>query len=255
MQVALIPPTGLETWALRSGFHLTLPHMFSNLDYRATYIRAAQRGDYIVLDNGEAEGVRVTGLNLRKMALEVEANEVVAPDIIGDKAKTCAAVHQFFRHAEGETSKEVDAVVRYMAVVQGQNMAELKACVEYYAGIPKIRVLGIPRHLLVTIEQSSVRIDLANWIRDFHFGRFEIHLLGTSPSWIQEVRYASKYAPHIRSVDTSMPFNYAIAGIPIQHDTRKTIPRPLTYFTKDHSTLDTSLIKYNVDRLLEWAGV
>lgn len=254
MKVALIPPRGLYQLAMQSRVHLTLPHLCNDVEYMGTYLKAATRGDYIVLDNGEAEGQGIGGLRLRKMGMDFRAKEIVAPDTIGDADKTCDRIKNFFRNSTGATSSSVDEVVQYMAVVQGKSVKNLYRCADYFATFDKIKVIGIPRHLISTLEQPSIRIDFANWLLEMHGLRFQIHLLGTNPIWPQEVKFANKYAPNIRSVDTSMPFNYAIHGVMLQDNTRNCIPRPENYFSADHSTTNKSIFMHNINKLLEWAG-
>lgn len=235
MLLGLIPPKGLESFALRSTFHLVvaLNEVVFNPSFVSVYKRAAARKDYIVLDNGAAEGSLTTNDELLAAARRLQANEVVVPDCMRDLeySKRMAKIFLDRYHQ--------DDVPQYklMGVAQGTTMDELKKSVEFFASKAPVKVIGIPRHMLSTLtDHKACRIDLANWIHENFAGRFQLHLLGTNPVWMGELQAAVRYAPHIRSVDTSMPFSYAIAGKGITNDPQLAqITRPDEYFTRDWS--------------------
>lgn len=250
MRVALIPPRGLENYALRSRFHLALaiPTLLTRQTYGGMYKRAAKLGDYVVMDNGANEGQRATGQLLCDLATNFGCQEVVLPDVLYDKYGTIMGAKVYLMGGYGGLG------LRKMAVLQGKDPTDLKSCAIRFADIPQITVVGIPRHSIVTMNRPAVRIEIANWIEDRFPKRFKIHLLGTNSAYLGEVSAAQKYAPHIRSVDTSMPFNYAIAHRSLTRVT-DTVIRPERYFTDDWSgRIDVNLLRDNIDTLMEWAG-
>lgn len=248
MRVGLIPPKGLENLALRSKFHLALaiPELMNRRVYSGMYSRASELGDFVVLDNGIAEGQPCNSTDLRIYAKRLEAKELVAPDVIKNAKKTVELVKMFF--------EEPGLLpIKHMAVIQGKKVEEFKWCVEQFAEIPYVTTIGIPRHMLETLTSRACRIDMANWIADTFPDRFELHFLGTNPKWLGEVKSASKYCSHVRSVDTSMPFSYAIAGEELA-TTKEEIIRPKFYFDRDWSRMVRSdLVLRNITTLLEWA--
>lgn len=249
MKVALIPPRGLENYALRSKFHLALaiPELMSRRTYGGMYARLSHTGDFVVLDNGLAEGKPATVDELMSYAKAIRAKEVVLPDVMKAASGTIGAVKAFFK---GTVSLDYD----YMAVVQGQSQKDFFKCAEEFAKLPFIRTLGIPRHMLTTLNQQAARIDFAHVVNEKYPKRFELHFLGTNPTWVSEVRHTSKYAPFVRSVDTSMPFNYAIAGELLGINSKQ-ITRPNHYFGVDWShKIDGYLLRSNIQILMEWAG-
>ena len=248
MHVGLIPPKGLENYALRSKFHLALaiPELMERRMYAGMYTRVAALGDFVVLDNGIAEKKPAEPALLLEYAKRLKANEVVLPDVLTDAKETVKAVETFLRQ---------DAPLNYsfMAVAQGTKISDYLWCVERFANISFIQTIGIPRHMLETIGQRACRIDLARKIHDEYPQRFEIHLLGTNPVWLHEVKSVAKYAPHIRSVDTSMPFSYALAG-EVLETTSQQITRPHRYFEADWSKrVEGTLLHANIRTLLKWA--
>ncbi len=248
MRTALIPPRGLENYALQSNFHLALaiPGLMSRRTYSGMYLRASRLGDYVVLDNGANEGTAVPTEDLVRVATDLQCQEIVMPDVLADKDATIRRVREFVRTVHIGTKK--------MAVLQGKNYAELRWCVSHFADIPEVTVIGIPRHIISTVNKPSIRIDLANEIENVHPKRFEIHFLGTNPQWLREVCAATKYAGHVRSVDSSLPFNYTIARKRLSL-TGEPVYRPTGFFEEDWSRrVDVQLLKDNIETFLEWTN-
>lgn len=249
MRVGLIPPRGLENYALRSKFHLALaiPELMARRTYGGMYTRMSALGDTVVLDNGLAEGTPATPELLLRYAKQVKAKEVVTPDVMKDCAATVKAVTDFFK-------LDVPLDYSFMAVAQGMKLADFHICVEAFAGLPFVSTVGLPRHMLGTLNSRACRIDLANWINGNYPSRFDVHLLGTNPGWIPEVRHAAKYAPFIRSVDTSMPFNYALVNEDLD-TTSVQVTRPDKYFETDWvRRVNSILLRKNIYTLLRWAN-
>jgi hypothetical protein len=95
---------------------------------------------------------------------------------------------------------------------------------------------------------------MANWIEERYPHKFAIHLLGTNPAWLGEVRAAHKYAEHIRSVDTSMPFNYGLMGVALSSMAEK-LTRDRNYFVHDWGkNANVGLLRDNVRTFMSWAG-
>ena len=135
-----------------------------------------------------------------------------------------------------------------MAVLQGQNIDEVFGCyyeLRYRDFNQRIRVWGLPRHLLTTIEPSA-RLRLAEDLG----ARYEtVHLLGTNPVWIREARYAASL-PNVRGVDTSAPYVYGAAHTTLssfcQHHRKE------DYFTHEYTPLQSAAIENNVVDYLGW---
>jgi len=247
VKVGLIPPKGLENYGLRSKFHLALalPELIGRRTYGGMYTRAASMGDYVVLDNGIAEGQPCNAEDLATFAAKIGAKEIVAPDVLRNAGKTLALVERYVR--------DYPPTLYCMAVAQGKKMLEYQTLVEEFAKLDAVTAIGIPRHMLETLDSKACRIDLANWIAEKFPERFDIHFLGTNPYWLLEIKNTSKYAPHVRSVDTSMPFSYAIEGEELR-GSRREFTRPDKYFDIDWGTrVNGSLLRGNIATLMEWA--
>lgn len=237
---------------LSTDFHLALaiPELLQDETYREALSFAKTAGDFIVLDNGAAEGVMAQPHELDAIAEEIEADEVVLPDVMRDSLQTIKAVADFMYYYAERPS--------YMAVVQGKNFEELMHCAETFAEHKQIKTLGIPRHLLTTMQSRTARIDTVFKLSEVYGERFEFHMLGTNPQWIEETYYIAKYHPYVRSVDTSAPWNYAIAHRNVNGGQETW--RPKQYFEWNWAQrvtakqVSANLIKRNVRTFKRWAS-
>jgi hypothetical protein len=161
-----------------------------------------------------------------------------------------------------ETLKKVTKVVtthtygnrRWMAVVQGQDVLDLQRCIDTYAAFPLIKTIGLPR-LLLDQFTHDIRLNLAKWAVEQFPNRFDVHLLGTNPKWIREAMFVAKYAPFVRSVDTSMPYNYAIQNLKLDvaAKDRTIVARHASYFARNwRPCVDMGLVRHNEHVMKAW---
>lgn len=249
MKLALIPPKGLERFALRSKLQLTLAQIHRG-PYQDVYKEARDRGDFIILDNGANEGVPVGDGLLMQMAQMYRATEVVVPDVLRDRGKTLQRARRFFQNMieMGYPTKPY----RFMGVAQGQTLEEVQSCIEAYSHIRHIRTIGIPRHLITTLDEETARIRLAKFVFRHFEKRFKIHFLGTNPQWLEEIAYAAHQVPFVRSVDTSAAFVYAIDGKKIEAGC-PAITRQIGYFENGWN-INPSILEDNIQTLRRWAS-
>lgn len=210
-ELALIPPFSFQMeFVWFESNYLFLPQFMGRADY-AFYIREAARdAAHTTLDNGAFEGRGTDIITLMKLAKRHNIQEVVLPDVLGSKTGTL------------DKLKEVASVFprtdwaskQFMCVVQGKDFAECCDFIKTAAAHQfPFKTFGLPKHLLRTVKGSdskSIRLRLALYIRKLYGPRFDIHFLGASPLWIGEARHLREL--NVRSMDTSMPFVYALAG-------------------------------------------
>jgi hypothetical protein len=250
IRVALIPPLGWERYFERSDqmqMTLCVPHLLASAGYLRAVADARDRGEYIIMDNGAVDGGLVTDAYLKNAAVDLQVDEVVLPDVIGNATMTREKVRQYLRLH--------DMRVKYMAVLQGEDEQILRNLVKNFVDDEQITVLGLPRDHIVRIKKQ-IRIEMANWIEDTYPGRFKIHLLGTSSHWIDEVKFAAKYAPHIRSVDTSAPFVYSLRNMYLGEPSTKgfkNVGRPDSYLKGRVTFAYPPLVDRNIDAFKRWA--
>jgi len=171
------------------------------------------------------------------------------PDVLRDTAATLHRAKKFFINLRDSTYNKHGFT--FMGVVQGTSWEELMTCIKSYEAMDEITVLGIPRHLIQTMEQKFVRLMLAQNIEANYGRRFQIHLLGTAPTFVRECRTVYADAPFIRSIDTSLPFNYTIAGEVLQVGSPP-VGRPPNYFERIQS-MDSVRLARNASTFLRWA--
>lgn len=251
MKAALIPAFGYEETALQSNIHLVLPlpDCVANSNYMETYQYARARGDYIILDNGAAEGNLQSVETIVHYAKIMRAHEVVAPDILGVMHDTKWLVSKFLKKLR--ELKEVEEVPEFkiQAVLQGQDSTERWKLLEYYARHDEIKVIGIPK-VSVQVKGDDVRARIAQTIQYRFPGRFELHLLGASPFFPSELRDID-FPPGIRSTDSALPYKLAAYGIPM--DRPHHVKRWTTYFAEKMNMSD-ELLKHNLAIYTGWAA-
>lgn len=249
MQAALIPPKGLEATALHSKFHLVLPLsvLLRNTAYMNTYKRAAGAGDFIVLDNGEAEGCPATGEELLHAARTFKANEIVLPDVLRDQAATVSRTQKFL----SEYGSRLEGY-QLMGVAQGISLNNFKWCINRFSEMSLVTTIGLPRLMLKTLRSASTRVDLANWVANKYPGRFQIHALGADADQRKEISWLAKYSDSVRSVDTSMPYNYAISRADLAASVSH-IHRPDLYFTASWAgKVNQKQLNSNIETYMRW---
>lgn len=246
MKLSLIPPHCYMHHIGITDYHLFLPQLFRNEDYcRAALKVAIGTDDYCILDNGAAEGEEWHPDALHTIADQFGIDEIVIPDILGNKDHTVAAAYKFAEFASGN--------YKYMAVLQGQSYEELVDCAEHFAEMPYVHTIGIPRHLAKTLGDRDARLVITGVLIDKFGERFEYHLLGATPLWSRELLFAQvAYGEKLRGMDTSMPYNYAYYGESV--DGEMTMLRPSGYFELPEEKFHEEHVMDNVAKMLSWAN-
>ncbi len=242
--MALIcPPHLLEKYGTTTKYHLVLPHLFRSQKY-LDFHQSLSDGDFIILDNGAAEGLEYGAKHLLTLAEQVGADEVVIPDTMKDGNDTLAKAQYFARYAKPEH--------QYMFVLQGNTVEEVMFCLKALDNgnmFSYVTTIGIPRHFYDI--GPRFRVQLTEYMIEEHFNdKFYIHFLGGSP-WKREVVMLAELAdglPNFRGIDTSMPIYMGLEGHSIA--TQAWMPRPENFFTRSD---DNGMITANIDTYLDWA--
>lgn len=243
MKLALIPPQAHLVDASRTGYHLLLPQHTDEKAYRAFYRWRRAEGDFLMLDNGVAEGVEVSGARLMEIGREYGVHEIVMPDVLMDMNATLDASYQFSREFADE-----EPWFNYVGVVQGTTLEELKTCASKLSTLTCVRTLAIPRHVETTIGIGT-RFMIACYIRECF--DCNIHLLGTNPEYITElIQYGSEYRRlGIRGIDTASPYYYTMDDKHLVHG--GVARRPDDYYARVvHDKF--ALLQENIAVMKEW---
>ncbi len=220
-----------------------LPHLFRSQKYLDFYQRRSD--DFIILDNGAAEGLEYGAKHLLTLAEQVGADEVVIPDTMKDGNDTLAKAQYFARYAKPEH--------QYMFVLQGSTAEEVRFCLaalDHGNMFSYVTTIGIPRHFHDISE--TFRYELLLYMIKEHFqDKFYIHFLGSSP-WMREVGVLSDAAldhENIRGIDTSMPIYMGLEGHSIA--SQDWMSRPENFFTRSDD--NGIMIENNILTYLDWA--
>ena len=235
MKYALItPPWGFflqETYNF--GYHFVLAQYLNDPAYAEHYKRLAQRGHFILMDNGAAElGEGIPDDELMRAADALGADEVVMPDVLDNTKATLErtyAAHKRFPECmramcpQGTTWDEWE----YCATVM-LDMGCATLCVaKRYEALP-----GGRARALRIIESNRWHLD------------HNIHLLGCYHDPLKEIKAARKVAPWVRGIDTAAPIAFA------QHE--RTFEETDEHFSLDwEGSMDYDAVISNIDAILE----
>lgn len=247
MKLAVIPPISILPWAFTSDYQLMLPQLLGySRQYRLFYKQLCKDPDqYVILDNGAAEGVQFTNAELVELAEEWQPNELVLPDILRDGPATVERVRQFFNEIGGIPNAKLGVVAA------GKDHDEavrtiLDIMEDYY---DLIDVIYVPRSL-VEADNKKQRLNTASSIHSI-LPDYEIHFLGCSKFWVHEVQYAAELG-FVRGVDTSAPFNFARYGAWV--GSGAVIERPPAYFQLWPSVFPEEMVNTNINTMRSWTN-
>ena len=252
MRLALIPPIELLDTTARTDMQLMLPHLIESDAYTYTYKKHCDDPDqFVILDNGEAEGERIGIDNLLDIAIDFGVDELVLPDVIMDadetQLKSATALNWIKRRFE------TDGVAwdfSFMFVAQGKSYKEFIESAFWAASNSQIQTIGLPRHMIKTCNDPEARISLADTLQ---LSGKAVHLLGGSPYYPNELDdYV--WPSCVRSTDTSAPFNYAYADryLAELQSGESYVKRPEMYFDLPVEQFDEDMTKQNIDQLIRW---
>lgn len=256
MKLALIPPHGLEHHMKQGGLVMSLAQFADDDEYTGVIRDMSSRGKFIIVDNGANEGASFSNQDLARRASKLRADELVLPDVLGDANETFKVASLYLDDVFNGDVTYLAAAPNYAGVVQGNSWDEVQMIVDRYSEIVPVKTVALPRLLLKTFGMRAIRIDIANWIETNYPGRFEVHLLGASTEWTREPYYVSRYATNVRSIDTSLPYNYGLKGIRIEFNgvTKEKVERPANYFTSTHAATALTTIYSNEEVYKSWCN-
>ena len=249
MKLALIPPHQYVGHMFATNYHLLLPECMTNERYMGiAYELCHNPSHYVILDNGAAEGKLVGPEPLFTIADELQVNEIVIPDVLTDAMSTVEELHKFMRYASDRPVQ-----YNYMFVCQGTTVDECLWTIDRAMFYSNINTIGIPKHLLQTLDDKQVRLKLVKEIMKHFGGRFELHLLGASPLWVGEAKVAATvFEDEIRGMDTSIPYYYGWHGEWITDEEVRCV-RQEDYFNSELTAPGTERkLLWNVNELLKW---
>lgn len=238
-KIALIPPCKLQyfAWLGQQPMQLVLPEL---CHYSTAYTKfmweLSQKGQFIMMDNGAFEGKLATYDQIFGYAAAVGAHEIVVPDAMQDADGTIRLMHEFKPWALDHPQ------FSYAVVLQGKHSTEFKRVAQAAASQSWVSTMCIPKH---TFRTTNVhRAIFADWIHE-RFPDHNVHYLGMDEFARRYERQELLDLHHVRSMDTSLPFVYAMHAQDLMRS-EHIINRPIGYFYED-LPLDQEFLKMNVE--------
>jgi hypothetical protein len=261
MIICPIPPKGQEHRIGGSDLTMALAPLLlddkENPNYARSIYTIARRLGLVLLDNGANEGTVPSHDVLLELAKTFKVYELFIPDVMGSTVET---LEQYSKFMELLPSTRT---FRVAAIVQAISMYEARMMVRVYLNDPLVETIAFPRNLITNIGRTA-RLDLATYAYKYAEGQDQsaptLHFLGASEQYIDEAKIVGKYYPQVRSMDTSMAYNYGLRLLLLEDEARKTrgekVRRPRDYFVKDRTTLPIHIekaIRANELTLERWA--
>ena len=251
MKIAFIPPFSHLNTTFRTNYQLMLPQLTYREDYSEVYkYHCDNPNQFVILDNGAAEGIDWEWKSLLEIAYEFDVDEIVLPDTLRDKDNTIQKAEQFKHHVEETPDAELNDF-KWMFVAQGTTVDEFVESGIWAAGQDWITTIGIPRHALTSVEdpsRMSHRSHISNRLTAAGSDK-EIHFLGANKDYPNEVETlanrGSTIQAYVRGMDTSMPFNYAFRGIECH---QAGIGRPDNYFDRGLWEFNQDILEKNLQK-------
>ena len=205
MKYAFVAPVKYLQAARRAhvlgSYHLALvQNLLWDAETANVYRALHERGDFIMLDNGEAEGQQGNFEDVLRMAEHIGADEIILPDVIKDMQKTLD-LHSKWCHA-------VPACKTAM-IPQGKDVTEYLACLKDMVewGFHFVTIC-VPKHLGV-----AGRVEVLTYLKDAMWDlEWNIHLLGLSANPYAEFKAYRDTGCRVRGIDSAAPVAWA------QHD-------------------------------------
>jgi hypothetical protein len=259
MELALIPPMYylVHTWDMK--YHLILPHLLENPGY-SEYVEDVCRisDEFVILDNGLAENQQIKPVALIAIGTYYGVDEIVVPDVLGKREASVERAVDFMVELD-RVREDHDYPNSLAFVAQGETVAETTQCAVDYldnsATGAHVATIMIPRRL-VSPEQPHARLQVAQNLYNAGLGGVNIHLLGASKYFPQELRVAARDYPFIRSLDTSMPYVFAQHGVKVDsgHMPPHRDSSQKYWGWRPPSQYHRDVVSHNVNTMKRWAA-
>jgi len=199
MKIAVIGADATMSHILGLSFHFLLAQQLCGKTLtQNSYRDLSAHGDFIMVDNGAAEGELVLNETLIDIAEAVSADEVVLPDVLRDSSGTLS---------RSTASSILWAIphTKRVIVPQGRNWSEWIACLENLLSRCNPATIGVAKWLEELPGGRKKALEIIYQRRYHH--RCRIHLLGAARDFMTEMRELN--FPFVRSMDTALPLAHA----------------------------------------------
>jgi hypothetical protein len=232
MNFAYIFPENYAHLFRNAPYHLALMQCLKeNWALALQMHRISLEGKYIILDNGAYEKRAATLEDIADMQRQIQAAEIVLPDILMDTEGTLEVAGHSYHWLQ---YLGLHADPSFMVVPQGTSPIRWFECLRsLLANLgPKLKCIGIPVLCDAWPKGRTQLVETARQILTVE-GRsdIQVHLLGWNGS-LSLLRAFQDMAPEcsIRGIDSAKPIYYAMAGIAIDNVPQQRPKRPESYF-------------------------
>jgi hypothetical protein len=247
MKVATIVPQNYLHLLKKDDYLMCLGNLINKPGmerYTEFYRQKCADGAFVIMDNGLIENDPRPLPELIEKAYQLGASEMVMTDVFRDKEATLKAIE------EGMKQIGDDCPIRLMFVPQGNTIDEWVMCAAYLIRhyiMYKITI-GVPKVLVDIGGRDGRATAISRLVEVCPPARHcTFHLLGCwqSPlevTIIDKLQQCNDQFPHIRGVDSAIPFVYARAGKKINSQDRPD-SNPIDFeFTK----VNGHLLRHNI---------
>ena len=165
MEVAVISPVyDLDLSDNLSHLYMALQWLCKkDPQYRSHWknIKTKFPSSYVILDNGANEAQLCDDLELLGTAVDINADEIVAPDVFDDAEGTMSKTEIFLGNY---FEKYIEGNFNVMAVAQGRNQVQFMDCYKEFVIDPRISTIGIGyRNLFKPFEFNMRPLTEESW--------------------------------------------------------------------------------------------
>ena len=252
-------------------------------------IKNQYKDSYIILDNGANEGKLSEDLDLLKLALDINVDEIVLPDEYLNTKQTINKTKSFLSNYY---SKHISGMFNTMAVLQGEEIHDFLSCYKTFLTDSRINILGVGYRNLVEPFKNDIHnigdnewrllgVDNIEYLSEmvseetFYYTlsrvyflrriinfddlkkyKKKIHLLGI---WnpielsLYNKMFTEEELSFIRGCDSAAPCQAAQAGVEFNPKYGvKDKPKAYLDFEKQMTPEKKQLAKKNIDVIREW---
>lgn len=240
MKTAVItPPSYLELVGRQSGYHMALSQWLRrNPMYMSWYKKAHAQGDFIMVDNGaaEPESERIDWTQVMWVSNQVQADEVVLPDVLKDSRGTV--------YYTSRAAAQVPAKNRCI-VPQGGTWGEWLDCyTQLHDNLSgRYATIGIAKHLERLEGGRAEALRMLPGYAKFHYN---IHLFGIWQAPKDEIYACRREWPYIRGIDSGAPIAYA--------QNSRWIGEAAHFSLHELDKPDIRFLNLNIDTMIGWCN-
>jgi hypothetical protein len=256
VKLALIAPFDMLNQSSFGQWHLMLPQLIEDMTYTKHFLALCDNPEKeVILDNGAAEDNPVSFDKLCRIALEFGVDEIVCPDVLRDPVGTFTKLGPFLDKV-ASYSDLTDKMPRLGYVLQGDSLEAAAWAVHRLLSSSLARYIDvwyIPRLLIRESRDRFIRLKVARHLNQVDDENRPIHFLGMDGGYPQEAKaIVASGIRNCRSLDTSLPYVYALNGQYIESEDNKPQHRPEDFFESRVHAATRIIAIDNCDTLERW---